>query len=642
MIRLTDITLSRGAKTLLEHASAAINPGEHIGLIGNNGCGKSSLFHLIRGEIEPDHGSISLPPDWLISSVRQETPSLAESAIDYVLDGHHYYRAAQQLLKAAEASNDGMALARAHEAFANADGYALPAKAAELLVGLGFPLADHKKPVKDFSGGWRMRLNLAQALIAPADLLLLDEPTNHLDLDAIIWLQDFLVSYPGTMLIISHDRDFLDALCHGIFHIENKQLKTYSGNYSTFERTRAEQRMQESASYQKELARKTHLEAYVARFRAKATKARQAQSRLKALEKMTLEAPPPEAESYHMQFPEAESYPQNLLRLKNAEIGYPDHPIFHQLNFSLEGDARIGLLGRNGAGKSTFIKALAASSTLLSGERITHPNIRIGYFTQHQLDRLRAEETPLWHLQQVVPEMTTQQQRNFIGGFGFGGERAEETIANFSGGEKARLALALIIVQRPNLLLLDEPTNHLDMAMRESLTRALQEYRGAMVIISHDRHLLRATCDAFYLVEAQTISPFEGDLEDYRAHLHAQSKAAQRAPTTPAAPAESDVYAERERTKKRQAEIRNELRPLKKALDSAETAMNKAAARCAELETALADSTLYQEENKDQLKTLLAQKQAADSASEAAENEWMQCAEAYEAAQARLEKITTS
>ena len=626
MIELNHLTLSRNGKNLIEDADARIHPGQRVGLTGRNGSGKSTLLALLRHDLEPDSGDYRLPPDWRVASVAQETPALPDSAHDYVLAGHAPYQAALAAIATAEASGDGHAIAKAHEQLAACDGYAQPARASELLAGLGFPPDEQQRPVASYSGGWRMRLNLARALIAPAELLLLDEPTNHLDLDAIIWLQDYLKTLPVTQIIIAHDREFLDALCTRILNIENQRLTAYTGNYSDFERLRHEQRLQADAEYQKQARSRAHLQAYIDRFRAKATKARQAQSRLKALEK--LDAPPPPEADYRLQFQSAEHHPNPMLNTEALALGYGDHTILSGIRLRIASDARIGILGRNGAGKSTLMKGLAGVLPPLAGNIDAHKNTRIGYFTQHQIDALRGENSALWHLQQIQPDKTEQEHRNYLGGYGYHGDKADAPVGRNSGGEKARLALALIIAQRPNLLLLDEPTNHLDLAMRDALTLALQNYDGAMLIISHDRSLLRATCDEFRLVADGKLQPFDGDLDDYHRYLSEQNSAAAKNTTN------TDSTPNRQEQKRLDAERRSRLRPLKQALETAEKAVATAEKALAKHKTALADPALYDAANKDRLKETLAAESAAQQTLAQAEADWLEAAEVLQAAEA--------
>ena len=628
MLELQHITLSRNGVNLIENADARIHPGQRVGLTGRNGSGKSTLLALLRHEIDADSGDYRLPPDWRIASVAQETPSLPDSALDYVLAGHAPYQAALAAITAAEQSGDGHAIARAHDQFAACDGYAQPARAAELLDGLGFPPDEQHRAVASYSGGWRMRLNLARALIAPAELLLLDEPTNHLDLDAIIWLQDYLKTHPATQIIIAHDREFLDALCTRILHIENRQLQSYTGNYSDYERQNYEQRLQADAQYQKQARQRAHLQSYIDRFRAKATKARQAQSRLKALEKLDAAPPPPPEADYQLAFQPAENHPNPALIAQKARLGYGDKTILQEITLRIAADARIGILGRNGAGKSTLMKALAGELAPLSGSIEAHKNTRIGYFTQHQLDALRGEHDALWHLQRILPQESEQQHRNRLGGYGFHGDKASAPVGQYSGGEKARLALALIIAQRPNLLLLDEPTNHLDLAMRDALTLARQNYDGAMLIISHDRSLLRVACDEFRLVADGKLQPFDGDLEDYHRYLNASRQATDNTAATPANSGDS-----RQEQKRREAEQRQRLRPLKQAVEAQEKTIAKLEAALEQHKAALADPALYEAENKEKLKETLAAQSDAQKALDAAEAAWMEAAEALQAAE---------
>lgn len=628
MIELNHLTLSRNGKNLIEDADARIHPGQRVGLTGRNGSGKSTLLALLRHDLEPDSGDYRLPPDWRIASVAQEIPALPDSAHDYVLAGHAPYQAALAAIATAEASGDGHAIAKAHEQLATCDGYAQPARASELLAGLGFPPDEQQRSVASYSGGWRMRLNLARALIAPAELLLLDEPTNHLDLDAIIWLQDYLKTLPVTQIIIAHDREFLDALCTRILNIENQRLTAYTGNYSDFERLRHEQRLQADAEYQKQARSRAHLQAYIDRFRAKATKARQAQSRLKALEKLDAAPPPPPEADYRLQFQSAEHHPNPVLNADALALGYGDHTILSGIRLRIATDVRIGILGRNGAGKSTLMKGLAGVLPPLAGSIDIHKNTRIGYFTQHQIDALRGENSALWHLQQIRPDKTEQEHRNYLGGYGYHGDKADAPVGRNSGGEKARLALALIIAQRPNLLLLDEPTNHLDLAMRDALTLALQNYDGAMLIISHDRSLLRATCDEFRLVADGKLQPFDGDLDDYHRYLSEQNSAAAKNTTN------TDSVPNRQEQKRLDAERRSRLRPLKQALEAAEKAVATAEKALAKHKTALADAALYDAANKDRLKETLAAESAAQQTLAQAEADWLEAAEALQAAEA--------
>ncbi|MBV7435264.1 ATP-binding cassette domain-containing protein [Cardiobacteriaceae bacterium TAE3-ERU3] len=631
MIELNDLSLARGSDILIRNANARIHDGQRVGLVGRNGSGKSTLLALLRGELDPEQGDCLMPGGWRIASVRQETPALSTSALDYVLSGHSEYTAAQKAITEAEASGDGMAIAHAHELMAACHGYQQPARAGELLSGLGFTPDTHNHPVSAFSGGWRMRLNLAQALIAPADLLLLDEPTNHLDLDAIIWLQDFLKTHPATQIIIAHDRDFLDSLCQHILHIENNTIYSYRGNYSDFERQRHEHRMQAEATYRAEEAKRAHLQSFVDRFRAKASKAKQAQSRLKALEKLDAAPPPPPESSYELRFPVAERLPNPLMNLSKASAGYNGKPVVSGIKLNIGDEARIGLLGRNGAGKSTVMKLLAGVLDPLEGERNIHRDTRIGYFTQHSLDALDAEADALTHMQRLLPEQSDQESRTFLGFYGFRGDDVFAPVGRFSGGEKARLALALVIAKRPNLLLLDEPTNHLDLAMRDALTLGLQSYQGAMLIISHDRSLLRAACDEFRLVKDGRLSIFDGSLDDYRDLLLSDKKSANDNDG-----GNDGGEPSRQVQKRNEAELRRLLKPYRDAMDKAEKQLDKLQSALDKVEEALADSDIYNEANKVKLQDLLAKQAQLTREHNAIEAEWLSAAETLEEKQAEL------
>src|SRR5438874_9329059 len=519
MIRFSQVTLARGAKPLLEGADLAVNAGERIGLIGANGSGKSSLFALLRGELHADKGDVELPAHWRIAHVAQETPALGRSAVDYAIDGDDALRAVQEKLELAEAANDGALIAELHAQLGDADVYTARPRAESLLFGLGFKTEELGKPVSTFSGGWRMRLNLAQALMCRSDLLLLDEPTNHLDLDAIIWLEDWLRRYPGTLIVISHDRDFLDGVVKAIVHIDQKKLRRYTGDYSSFETQRAQAVVLAAAQVEKQARERAHLQSFIDRFRAKATKARQAQSRMKMLAKMEELAPLHVAAPFAFEFRDPERSPDPLLVLEDAVAGYPDKRVLSDVKLSLRANERIGLLGVNGAGKSTLVKTIAGVLPVLDGSATFNKGLEIGYFAQHQVEMLRDDESPLRHLRRMAPQAREQDLRNYLGSFNFPGDMATDPVENFSGGEKARLALALIVWQRPNLLLLDEPTNHLDLDTREALTVALAQFEGTLVLVSHDRHLLRATTDKLLIVANGTLREFDGDLEDYRDSL---------------------------------------------------------------------------------------------------------------------------
>ena len=528
MIRFQQLYLMRGTKPLFEGVDLTLNPREKIGLIGSNGAGKSSLFAMLRNEIHSDQGSLDFPAQWQVAYVAQETPPLERSAIDYAIDGDTRLRKLEARLAELESQEatdeNGNAIAEVYIALADADAYTVQSRAEQLLLGLGFTMAQMTQSVASFSGGWRMRLNLAQALMCPSDLLLLDEPTNHLDLDAIIWLEEWLKRYAGTLVIISHDRDFLDGVVNVIVHIDERKLKRYGGNYSSFERQRLAQLELAQGMIEKQNRQRAHLQSFIDRFKAKASKAKQAQSRVKALARMDELAPLRAAAEFSFEFKEPLNAPNPLLVMEDVSAGYyldeydksQTKIIVDNINFSLQIGQRIGLLGVNGAGKSTLIKTIAGELNPVNGVSHLGKGLTIGYFAQHQVEMLRHDESPLWHMVKIAPTVREQELRNFLGSFNFPGNMVTSPIKPFSGGEKARLALALIVWQRPNLLLLDEPTNHLDLETREALTDALAQFEGTVVLVSHDRHLLRATTDQFIIVADGELKPFDGDLDDYK------------------------------------------------------------------------------------------------------------------------------
>ncbi|MDP9558283.1 UNVERIFIED_ORG: ATP-binding cassette subfamily F protein 3 [Pseudomonas parafulva] len=636
MIRLSNLTLQRGPQRLLDGAEMTLHTGHKAGLIGANGAGKSSLFALLRGELSPDGGDCHLPADWRIAHMRQEVDTLDRVAVDYVLDGDVRLRRVQAALAEAEQAHDGTALARLHSELDSADGYTADARARKLLAGLGFTNEQMDRRVGDFSGGWRMRLNLAQALMCPSDLLLLDEPTNHLDLDAILWLEDWLKGYPGTLLLISHDRDFLDAVVDHVLHVEQRKLNLYKGGYSAFERTRAERLAQQQQAYEKQQAQRAHMEKYIARFKAQATKARQAQSRIKALERMEELSAAHVDSPFDFVFRESQKISSPLLSLSEGRLGYGDKAILEKVKLQLVPGARIGLLGPNGAGKSTLIKNLAGELEPLSGRLVRGENLAVGYFAQHQLDSLDDKASPLLHLQRIAPTEREQTLRDFLGGFDFHGDRVDEPVVNFSGGEKARLALSLIAWERPNLLLLDEPTNHLDLEMRLALTMALQEFAGAVVVVSHDRHLLKSTTDDFLLVADAKVEPFDGDLDDYSRWLVEYRQ--RNAPVSSAVtnPDKTDKKAMRQAA----AALRQQLAPHKKTADKLEAELNQVHAQLAEIETTLGDGGLYEAARKDELRELLARQTALKQREGDLEDAWMQALETLETMQAELEALS--
>jgi ATP-binding cassette subfamily F protein 3 len=631
MLKFESLALRRGTKVLFENASFTLHRGWKVGITGGNGCGKSSLFSLIRGDLHVDSGNYSCPPKMTIASVAQETPALAQAAIEYVLDGDAELREIEQALAKAEAADDGEAQAHLHEQFQIIDGYTARSRAARLMSGLGFKNEQEQHAVSSFSGGWRMRLNLARALICRSDLLLLDEPTNHLDLDAVIWLEEWLRCYPGTLLLISHDRDFLDRVIGHILHIEQQIATLYTGNYSSFEKLRAQRLAGQQAAFEKQQREIAHIRSYVDRFRAQATKARQAQSRLKALERMEEIVPAHVDSPFSFSFLPPKKQPDPLLQIEKCQVGYDKTTILNQLNFNLAPGDRIGLLGPNGAGKSTLIKLLAGELEAQKGHIQPAQDLRIGYFAQHQLEQLDAEGSPLLHLQRLDPKATEQALRNFLGGFGFMGDQVTEAVAPLSGGEKARLVLALLVYQRPNLLLLDEPTNHLDIEMRHSLSQALQLFEGAMVIVSHDRHLLRLTTDKLFLVNAGEAVEFDGDLDDYRQWL---AERGQQRDEPQGGCASSSSGLSRKDQKRMEAERRKKLQPLKNRVTKLEKEMDRLQSEQQRLEGVLADPDIYQESEKNQLKKRLAEKSQIDQALETNESDWLAASETLEEATA--------
>ena len=620
MIEIKNLTLQRGLKVLLDQAALSLAPGRRVGLIGKNGSGKSSLFALLKGEITADKGDVSIPKHWKTAAVAQETPALDISALDYVLQGDGELQLFQTALHEAEAKNDGMKQAEYHAKLEEIDAYSAPARAAKLLSGLGFSQEEHSRPVKSFSGGWRMRLNLAQALMCRADLLLLDEPTNHLDLETVLWLENHLSGLPCTQIIISHDRDFLNATTTQTVELSDQKLTLYGGNYDFYQAERARRLAQQQAAYLKQQAQIKHLQSFIDRFKAKATKAVQAQSRMKALDKLERIAPAHFDSGFSFEFDSPAHLPNPLLQLDKADLGYGGEPVLHGIDLSLESGARYGLLGVNGSGKSTFIKTLAGELNVLSGRIVRSDKLNIGYFAQHQLDTLRPDQSPLWHIQKLSPDVREQEIRNFLGSFNLVGDAALQKTEPFSGGEKARLALAMIVWQKPNLLLLDEPTNHLDLDMRHALTLALQSFQGALIVVSHDRSLLEATTDSFLLIEQGRLKTFDGDLEDYRRYRLAQENAA-------AAPAASAQSQNRKDAKRVEAQIRQEKARLGKPLQQKISQAEKEIAALSEIQTAceafLAQEDAYSDANKTKLQQTLAQLAETKVKLEKQEENWL-------------------
>jgi ATP-binding cassette, subfamily F, member 3 len=628
MLRLTDVTLRRGARILLEGASMNVHPGQKVGLVGPNGSGKSSLFALVRGELHADAGDVSLPPRWVLSHVAQETPAVEQAALEFVIDGDRELRELEAAIAQAthagastaspgsgfaEEPHHGEHLAHLHARYGEIGGYQARARAQTMLAGLGFDDESQARTVAQFSGGWRMRLNLARALMRRADLLLLDEPTNHLDLDAVLWLEDWLGAFPGAVVLITHDREVLDAVAGEIVHVEGRKLNAYSGNYSAFEAQRAARLALTQAAYEKQQKTIAHLEAFITRFRAKATKARQAQSRIRALEKLERIAAAHVDAPFYFAFRAPAEKPRQLFALEEATVGYPGKPVVAGIDWSvLPGDA-IGLLGPNGAGKSTLLKSIVGQLPLVAGELHRAQGLRVGYFAQHQVDQLRVEETPLWHLEKLAAKESErtlgreQLLRDFLGGFDIRGDQAAQRVASFSGGEKARLALALIVWQRPNLLLLDEPTNHLDIEMRESLAQALVDFEGALIVVAHDRHLLSAATDQWMLVADGRLAPFEGDLDDYKRwsrQYHARATPGQqsREAGNPVAPSRREERRAEAAARQREAQAR---KPFEKKLAAIEGELAMLGEESRGAEAWLSSPEAYEEPNRDKLQEVL-------------------------------------
>jgi ATP-binding cassette subfamily F protein 3 len=632
MLNFSDVSLRRGTRVLFCDATFGLFRGEKIGITGENGSGKSSLLALVRGELQPDSGTFEMPGSLAIAYVSQELLATDRPAIEFVLDGDAELRAIERSIATAEQRNEGTRLGELYARYAAAGGYDARSRAGRLMHGLGFSTAEETLPVRAFSGGWRVRLNVAQALMCRSDLLLLDEPTNHLDLDAILWLENWLHEYPGTLLLIAHDREFLDRIVDRVVSIEHGKARAYRGNYSAFEEQRAAELAEQSALFARQQREIKHMESFVERFRAKASKARQAQSRLKALERMQRIAPAHVDSPFEFSFAPPAKLPRPLLALTDQSAGYANRAVLEHVSLTLSPGDRVALLGRNGAGKSTLMKLLAGELSALSGERAEARDLRIGYFAQHQLEQLATQESPIENLRRVGAEMaakaTEQELRDFLAGFGFRGDRVFEPVAPFSGGEKARLVLALVTYLRPNLLLLDEPTNHLDLEMRQALAVALQDYAGAVVLVSHDRHLLRTVADEFRIVHQGRVRPFDGDLDDYARWL-ADSDQGTEAVNQERAADSADA---RKQRKREDAERRNRLSPLKAQIAGFEQELERLAQETADLQSCLAAPELYSDDARDRLRLLLQKQADLARATEQTEAAWLQASEQLEAA----------
>ncbi|HEX5306676.1 MAG TPA: ATP-binding cassette domain-containing protein [Dyella sp.] len=636
MIAFRHFALRRGSRLLLSDIDLVIQGGWRLGVIGRNGCGKSSLFAALQGQLEGDAGELDMPGKLRLASVAQETPALPDLAIDYVLGGDEELAAALRDESDAQERGDIEAMARAHHRIEELHGYDARARAGRLMHGLGFSPETHERAVQEFSGGWRGRLNLARALMCPSDLLLLDEPTNHLDLDAVLWLEEWLRRYQGTLLIISHDREFLDGVITHTLHLNEGRAKLYTGNYSAFERLRAEQLRQQQISFEREQAERAHLQSFIDRFKAKATKAKQAQSRMKRLEKLAGTEAVRAERPFNFSFPQPDRVPDAMLQLGEVRAGYPLESgdgfstVLDNVGFSIEAGDRIGLLGPNGAGKSTLVKTLVGELEPLGGERKVHKDLKIGYFAQHTVESLRAGTSPLDHLQARAPGVANQVLRDFLGTWNFPGDRAFESVDGFSGGERARLALALIAWHKPNLLLLDEPTNHLDLEMREALADALADFDGALVLVSHDRHLLGMVCDSFWRVADRVVEPFDGDLDDYAKWLRSRGAANKKAGKAtaaekPAAPVETPDERRRNAAAQREGDKSSRSRVKK-----IETRVAAIEAELAKVEAALADPQIYNGPTAELMK--LSQRQAElRREKETLEAEWLELYEQLEA-----------
>ena len=645
MLNFTDVTLRRGPRVLFAEATFGLFRGEKVGITGENGSGKSSLLSLVRGDLHPDSGSFDMPPGLAVAHVAQELVASDAPAIEFVLDGDAELRQLQRDLAAAEAADEGARIGELHARYAAVGAYDARSRAGRLMHGLGFTAPDETRPVREFSGGWRVRLNVAQALMCRSDLLLLDEPTNHLDLDAILWLERWLMDYPGTLLLIAHDREFLDRIVNRVVNIEHGRARAYRGNYSAFEEQRAAELAEQSALFTRQQQQIRHMESFVERFRAQATKARQAQSRLKALERMQRIAPAHVDSPFDFEFRQPDKLPRPLLALEHQSVGYGERVLLERVGLTIAPGARIALLGRNGAGKSTLMKLLAGELTGLTGTRTEARELALGYFAQHQLEQLAADDSPLGNLKRLggalATRATEQELRDFLAGFGFAGERVFAPVAPFSGGEKARLMLAIVTFRRPNLLLLDEPTNHLDLEMRQALAVALQDYAGAVILVSHDRHLLRTVADEFYVVHGGRVQPFDGDLEDYAQWLAAQASASRAAESSAAAPGAADAApadsAEARRQRRREdAQRRAALSPLKMQLAQLERQLDTLARATQQVQTALGAPDLYSDAAKTRLRELLDQQIQLARDTERIESLWLAGGEALEALQKSL------
>ncbi len=632
MIRFSKLSLRRGTKTLFYDADFTIHPNERVGVIGSNGCGKSSLFSLIMQQLSADSGELQIPHDWRIAIMLQETPHSSRTAIEHVIDGDTELRQLEAELAVAQQHDNDHAIARILGELDSIHAYNAVTRASQLLAGLGFETDQLERAVEAFSGGWRIRLNLARALMRRSDLLLLDEPTNHLDIDAVAWLESWLLRYPGTLMLISHDRDFLDNITQRTLHFEHGKIHVYKGNYSAAERQKAERLAQQQASYLKQQTRIKQIDEFVRRFRYKASKAKQAQSRLKELDRLE------QIDAAHIDSPFTFSLPcweklsDPLIDIRVADLGYDDTVVIQQARISIRPGDRIGILGPNGAGKTTLLKSIAGYLPLITGERNCGDHLRVGYFAQHQLEALDMNASPMLHLQRLNEQAKELEIRNFLGGFGFGNEATVGSIAHFSGGEKARLALAIIAWQRPNLLILDEPTNHLDLEMRHALTIALQQYQGAVLLVSHDRHLLRNTVDELLLVNSGKADRYPGSLQDYQQQLRSQYKTIDKSSGNQKPTANGNKKSKRQQA----ANIRQSLQPLRKAIKQTDQLLIKVSAQLQQLDASLTDTSLYQPANAQRLQEMLKDQGKLRAQQSQLEEQWLEQHEALEQAEQQL------
>jgi len=637
MIRFKQLSLFQGSLPLLKNVNQTLYPDQKIGVVGKNGCGKSSLFSLLRNELSAEQGDIEFPPRWRVSSAKQETPASPLTALEYVLSGHHEYHSIQQDLVNAELSGDGLEIANQNAKLDAINGWSLPALAAKMLTGLSFTENQMQSPVSELSGGWRMRLNLAQALIQPAELLLLDEPTNHLDLEAVLWLESYLKTYEGMLLTISHDRDFLDSFCTHILHFENQGLDCYSGNYSQFEKQKHQKQVLQQAEFEKQQKEIEHLESFISRFKAKASKATQAQSRVKALDKMDKVSAVHIRQKFGFEFKAINKNITELVDLNKVQAGYGDVKILDNIIMRIMAGQRIGLLGRNGEGKSTLIKLICGELEKQAGEISRNKHFNAGYFAQHQVEQLNVDQSPIWHIQSLGDGISEQQARNFLGGFAFNGDKTLDKVKGFSGGEKARLVLAMITWQEPNLLLLDEPTNHFDIEMREALALALQNYDGAVILVAHDKNLLESVVDEFWLVNDGRVAPFDGDLNDYQKWLNDNRWAKDKTNDTKTSTNKTDPTQQNESSplsrkeqKRNEAELRKQKAPLTNRLKKIDKEMHEITLQKETIEKILASSEIYESEQKNKLAETMQQSTSINQTMDDLEEEWLELTEQLE------------